>query len=274
MSNELVISRRQGVRVELTLNRSARHNSLVPELLTALQQELDAIRGNDSVRILVLKANGSSFSTGGDLLHLHRHWGDGGHYADKLVAQLNELIITLFCLPQTVIGIVNGIVTGGSLGLILGCDLTLATSRAEFTPYYTKVGFSPDGGWVAILPDIIGRRRSGHIQAMNKTITAEQALDWGLISELVEPSQLQTAMNETCVRIESHDPESLLNTKRGLFNEQRITSYRAALDAEHRAFLSQYRKEAARDGMAQFLGITPNVTEDASAAQPSREEPC
>ncbi len=253
--SELVNLERHGSRVTLTLNRAERHNSLIPKLLASLQHKIDQISPDNTVKTVLLIANGRSFSTGGDLQKLYHHWPDGGIYASELVTALNRAILSLMEMPQMVIGGIDGLVTGGSLGLVLGCDLVLVTPKASFAPYYTEVGFSPDGGWAAMLPDVIGVRRSHHVQALNQTISAEQATRWGLATTLVPSDQLEQSLASVCNRLEALHPDALLSTKQSLLNPDRIEKYRVGLDMERAAFLTRYRSPSAKAGMARFLGL-------------------
>ncbi|MCW5773994.1 MAG: enoyl-CoA hydratase/isomerase family protein, partial [Rhodospirillaceae bacterium] len=150
----------------ITLNRPARHNSLIPELLESLERDIAASAGLGAV---VLAANGRSFSTGGDVAAFHTQTEiDRPAYSARIVGALNRVILALFDLPMPVIGRVQGPVTGGSLGLVLACDLVAVTPAAFFQPYYVDVGFSPDGGWTAILPDRIGPARAREVQLLNQ----------------------------------------------------------------------------------------------------------
>jgi 2-(1,2-epoxy-1,2-dihydrophenyl)acetyl-CoA isomerase len=145
----------------LTLNRPARHNSLVPALTDSLNAELLRVAETPAVRILVLQAAGASFSTGGDVAGFYAQPRDRRRaYAEMLVGGLNAAILQLLNLPFPVISRVHGPVTGGSLGFLLASDLVAITPEAFIQPYYTQVGFSPDGGWTAMLPDRIGIART------------------------------------------------------------------------------------------------------------------
>ena len=183
--SQLVLSEKVGPVTVLTLNRAGRHNSLVPQLLEEALAALETFGKDPDVRAVVLQANGRSFSTGGDLGRFHTHLDDLASYAGKLVGLLNRVILALVELPMPVVAAVHGIVTGGSLGLVLGCDVVLVAPEASFTPYYSVVGFSPDGGWTAMLPGIIGPQRSAEVLLRNLTISAQQAVNWGLASRLV-----------------------------------------------------------------------------------------
>jgi 2-(1,2-epoxy-1,2-dihydrophenyl)acetyl-CoA isomerase len=133
----------------VVINRPQRHNSLVPELLTQLTDSFYQIGARQDTKVVVLEAAGESFSTGGDLRAFWQHRDDLETFDDGLVANLNNAIASIVECGLPVVVAVNGQVTGGSLGLVLACDISVVTERASFTPYYADVGFSPDGGWIA-----------------------------------------------------------------------------------------------------------------------------
>ena len=141
---------RRGKIATITLNRPARHNALVPELLSGL---LGAIEHDDcqSAAAVILRAEGRSFSTGGDLLEFKHHCDNIGDYSRKLVGQLNRVILAMYAHPAPIVCAVHGQVTGGSLGLLLAADWVIMHREVMITPYYVAVGFSPDGGWTALL---------------------------------------------------------------------------------------------------------------------------
>ena len=133
----------------LTLNRPTRHNSLVPDLLRQLLDGLDRIAGLADLGAVVLEASGASFSTGGDLQGFADHLDTLPAYADEVVGLLHQTMLAMQDLPLPIVAAVQGPVSGGSLGLVLAADMVLVSGRASFTPYYSQVGFSPDGGWTA-----------------------------------------------------------------------------------------------------------------------------
>ena len=106
--------------VRLVLARSGMHNALVPELLDALLEALRRIADDKTCRAVVLAADGPAFSIGGDMRRFQRERrGDLHAYAAVLVGKLNEAILALVDLPQPVVAAVHGVVTGGSIGLVL-----------------------------------------------------------------------------------------------------------------------------------------------------------
>ena len=234
----------------ITLNRPARHNSLVPALLTQLRDALSGCASDPDTRVVVLRAAGESFSTGGDLRGFLDHASDIRNYSDELLGLLNATIVAVFDCPAPVIVAVDGQVTGGSLGLVLAADIVLVTERASFRPYYVDVGFSPDGGWSALLPDIIGRKRASAVQLLNQIISAEQALEWGLATAYADSPELEQALTELCGQLQEKKAGSVHHT-RCLMRPDKLES---RLDEEKRRFVEQVATDEAMQGVRAFLG--------------------
>ncbi|MCP4300273.1 MAG: enoyl-CoA hydratase/isomerase family protein [Gammaproteobacteria bacterium] len=233
----------------VTLNRPDRHNSLVPDILRNLIALFEQLDGRSDVRVVVLRAAGSSFSTGGDIGEFHTRRDTIEGYADELLHQLNQAITTIIECRNPVIVAVDGQVSGGSLGLVLGGDIIVVTERASFTPYYVDVGFSPDGGWTAILPEIIGRGRAAAVQLLNETISAQQALDWGIAHKMADSSDLDHTLDDICARIIAKKSGSIRATKRLL----RRLDWRDQLENERRAFVKKISSPEALDGIDDFV---------------------
>jgi 2-(1,2-epoxy-1,2-dihydrophenyl)acetyl-CoA isomerase len=249
---ELVILERVGPVGVLTLNRAERHNSLVPELLEAMLAALEGVGAQDGVRAVVLQANGRSFSTGGDVRGFYEHLDDLEAYAGEIVGRLNGVILAMIALPVPIVAAVQGIVTGGSMGLVLGSDIVLVTPEASFTPYYSVVGFSPDGGWTALLPAIIGLKRTGEVLMRNQTITAEQAVAWGLASRIVPADRIREEALSMAQDLAAMKAGSIGHTKATL--GPACSDLESGLEAERSRFVQQIMTEEARQGIEAFLG--------------------
>jgi 2-(1,2-epoxy-1,2-dihydrophenyl)acetyl-CoA isomerase len=247
----LILSDIAGPVATLTLNRPERHNSLVPALLQEMLETLDAISRESSVRVMILQANGRSFSTGGDVQGFHENMETLETYASTIVGLLNQVILALIDLPVPVVAAVHGIVTGGSLGLVLGSDVVLVAAEATFTPYYGVVGFSPDGGWTALLPALIGPKRASEVLMRNQSISAEQAVEWGLASRMVSAGEIRAEALSTAQSIAALKVGSLHHTKRLLGMTNRDLAER--LESERVRFVQQIATKEARLGIAAFL---------------------
>ena len=247
-ANHVLVSVDNGV-ATVTLNRPDRHNSLVPGLLRQFLDALSSCARNRDVGIVVLRAAGRSFSTGGDLRGFLEHADDIRTYSDELVGLLNEAIVAIFDCRVPVIVAVDGQVTGGSLGFVLAADIVLVTERATFQPYYVDVGFSPDGGWTALLPGIIGRKRAFAVQLLNQTVSADQALEWGLATAYAESAELEPALAELCGRFHSKKSGSVHDTRQLL----RPADVESRLDEEKRRFVERIVTDEAIEGVRAFL---------------------
>jgi 2-(1,2-epoxy-1,2-dihydrophenyl)acetyl-CoA isomerase len=235
----------------VVLDRPERHNALVPELLQALRDALE-MAAAASPSALVLSANGRSFSTGGDVqAFFDTERAERENYAIAVVGLLNKVILDLLQLPCPSIAAVHGLVTGGSFGLVLGCDMVVATPRASFAPWYVDVGFSPDGGWTALLPERIGRARALEIQLLNRSLKAEEALACGLIQQLVDQAELMPTVEALAATIAVKKTGSVARTLKLMRPDPVVAA--AALDKEYRSFLEQIVTDEAHEGMAGFL---------------------
>jgi 2-(1,2-epoxy-1,2-dihydrophenyl)acetyl-CoA isomerase len=255
--SQLVLPERVGPVAVLTLNRPERHNSLVPAFLEEMLAGLEALRVENGVRATVLQANGRSFSTGGDVAGFADHLDDLAAYASEIVGLLNRVILALVELPVPVVAAVHGLVTGGSLGLVLGCDVVLVAPEASFAPYYSVVGFSPDGGWTALLPGVIGLKRVADVLLRNETITAELAVAWGLASRVVPAERIRAEALRVAQDISAKKPGSIGHTKALLSHGDPLPGsgqgLAARLEDEHARFVKQIVTEEARQGIAAFL---------------------
>ncbi|MBI5300557.1 MAG: enoyl-CoA hydratase/isomerase family protein [Chloroflexi bacterium] len=245
-----VLLERDGAIATLTLNRMERHNSLVPEFLRAMLSAIDDIKQSDA-RVMILQANGRSFSTGGDVQAFYDHRDNIEPYANEIVGALNQVIVAMIALPQPIVGAVHGIVTGGSVGLVLACDVVLLAPQASFTPYYSVVGFSPDGGWTALLPNKIGAPRAARVLMRNETITSEQAVAWGIANGIVPSEKIRDEARAVANDIAAKKLGSIQRTKCLLWGD--VNALAARLEAERREFVQQIVTPEAQQGIAEFL---------------------
>jgi len=241
--------------VTLTLNRPERHNALVPELMQALLAALARAADAKPVAV-VLRGAGRSFSSGGDVARFYATPRDERRiYAADLVGDLNQAILALLDLPCPTLVVVQGMVTGGSAGLVLACDMAVGGPRASFAPWYTVVGYSPDGGWTALMPERIGRARALEVQLLNRRIDAEEAQQLGLLQTVVAEDALDAEVARITAVLAQAKPASVRRTL-ALARPPRA-QVATALEAERQQFLEQIVSDEADAGMAQFLALKP-----------------
>lgn len=238
----------------LSLNRPERHNSLVPGLLDAIMAAVDEAEAREDVRALLLRAEGGSFSTGGDLQGFLDHWdADIAAYADRVVGGLNRTILALRASPLPVIAAVHGWVTGGSLGLLLAADMVLVDDTARLAPFYCEVGFAPDGGWSALLPERVGEGRALAAQMTNAIWGPDELMGLGLAQQRVGRGDLAGAAMKAARRIAGKAPTTVRATKA---NRQRLSDWARALDVERERFVETIQAPGVREGVEAFVART------------------
>ena len=240
MSTPLVLTEMIEQVCVVTLNRPQRHNALTPALLRDLIRTLDDA-GRAPTQAMVLTARGRSFSTGGDLRGFWERRRDIQAYADELVGLLNTAISAIAGFPVPVACAVNGQVTGGSLGLVLAADHVLMHEKATISPWYSLVGFSPDGGWRAMLPQLIGSERTERWLKDNDTLTAEDCRRLGMIAGVTtDPRGSAIAWAN----------QAATGPRRGRWDQAILAR---SLESERRAFVQQIETPGALQGIASFL---------------------
>jgi 2-(1,2-epoxy-1,2-dihydrophenyl)acetyl-CoA isomerase len=231
------------------LHRPARHNSLVPDLLVDLMTAHREIVDGGAI-VGVLAAAGTTFSTGGDIEAI-RNASDRVAYAGELVGRLNEAILAIAGGSIPMVAAVHGMVTGGSLGLVLACDHVVMGDRVTIRPWYPAVGFAPDGGWTAMLPAVIGRRRAASVLLTDATTTASEALAWGLADEVVPGDRVRDRAMEAAGRIAGGDPGTRETIRR--LTSRDLDAVEDGLERERQEFLRLVDTPAATAGMDRFL---------------------
>ncbi|WP_428646726.1 enoyl-CoA hydratase/isomerase family protein [Roseibium sp.] len=244
---------RDGV-FRIWLSRPERHNALVPELIADLRAAI--VKAGEAEPVaLVLSGRGHSFSTGGDISGFLAHAGSLKElrtYAEELVGGLHDAILDLLAFPAPVLAAVNGPVTGGSTGLMLAADMVAMSERAFVQPYYCEVGFAPDGGWTALLPDRIGTAAALRIQYLNERIGAEKARALGIADSVRPLSQLEAEIDAWTSAIGQGFGQTHKATRANVWDAERLGAVRHRLDREKDRFLDLVARPETLSGMKDF----------------------
>jgi enoyl-CoA hydratase len=175
----------------ITLNRPEQRNALSSEVLRQLPKRLAQAEASDEVDVVVLTGTDPAFCAGLDLKELGDTGGNlgGGSGADS---RPNTAGVRGPFPPRTkpLIGAINGVAVTGGLELALNCDFLVASERARFGDTHTRVGVMPGWGLTVLLPQAIGLRRAKEMSLTGNFLTAEEALQWGLVNHVVDHAEL------------------------------------------------------------------------------------
>jgi enoyl-CoA hydratase/carnithine racemase len=187
-ANEPVLLRQdEDAIARLTLNRPAQRNALSVELMTALQQAIDAIARDPKVKVVVIAANGPGFCGGHDLREMRAN--PGRQHYEALFAQCSRLMVSLTKLPKPVIARVHGIAAAAGCQLVASCDLAVASSEARFAVNGINIGLFCSTPMVA-LTRAVGRKPAMEMLLTGNLVDAEHARSIGLVNRVVAPERL------------------------------------------------------------------------------------
>ena len=172
----------------LTLNRADKFNALSEELLNALHEALSAIRDDSSVAVVIIAANGRAFCAGHDLKQMRQNHGT--EYYGDLFATCSAVMQLIGELPQPVIASVNGMATAAGCQLVATCDLAIAADTAQFGVSGINLGLFCSTPSVALSRNV-SRKRAFELLMTGDFISAETAVDYGLINHSVAPELLK-----------------------------------------------------------------------------------
>ncbi|HZQ51081.1 MAG TPA: enoyl-CoA hydratase/isomerase family protein [Bryobacteraceae bacterium] len=215
MESEIVFSRKEqfgAAYTEITLNRPDKGNAITVQMLQQLDSALSDIQADRDIRAVVLRARGRFFCTGGDIeawsalspLEMERDW----------ILYGIRVFECLAALPQPVIAAISGHALGGGLELALAADLRIAVKPAKFGSPEVTLGMI--AGWMGIrrLAETIGVSRARHLTLLGTPITADTALNWGLITALADDADdLERQVNVWLERLCANGPVAMALTK-------------------------------------------------------------
>jgi len=179
---------RSGIGV-ITLNRPEAFNAFHAPMIGNLAEKLIGLSSHANVVGVVLTGAGKAFCAGGDLKGLSTSDMSHGAAFHALAAAYHQAIVEIRRMPKPVVAAVNGLAAGGGFSMALACDFRVMNKSAIFRQAYTSNGLSVDGGGTFTLPRLVGLAKAMEILAFDRPISAEQALTWGLVTEVVENGQ-------------------------------------------------------------------------------------
>ncbi|MBC8267548.1 MAG: enoyl-CoA hydratase [Rhodospirillaceae bacterium] len=198
----------------LTLNRPDQRNALSADLMSALQAELAAIATDETVRAVVIAANGPAFCAGHDLKEMRAN-PDEKYYQD-LFGQCSRLMLAITRLPQPVIARIHALATAAGCQLVATCDLAVAGRSAWFATPGIHIGLFCSTPMVALSRNV-GRKQAMEMLLIGDRVEAEQAERWGLINKVVDDDKLDQEIADITAKLVSKSPLTLAIGKEAFY---------------------------------------------------------
>ena len=238
----------------LTLNRPDAANGMNLELTQELAVAAAQLDADGEVKAVIVTAEGRFFSAGGDLKSMSSDDPDfnPGVYIKDVADYLHKALSIFARMEAPVIVAVNGMAAGAGFSFSLAGDMAIAAKSAAFTMAYTAAGLSPDGGSTYTLPRLIGERRAKELMLTNKMLSAQDALEWGLINAVVEDDQLMQEANKLAAMFVSGSKRAFGDVKTLLLSSD-STSFEAQMEIESRTIRNALLSEDGVEGTTAFV---------------------
>lgn len=243
----------------ITLNRPEVLNAFNVDMSVELGAALRLAQREDSIRCLILTGAGRAFCAGQDLRALRASAGEqsiADNFGLYLRETLNPIVLRLRTMEKPVVAAVNGVAAGAGVSLALACDLCICAASASFNLAFVQVGLIPDGAATLTLVQRLGYARAAELCLLAEPVSAQQALQMGLVNRVVDDHALPKTAFELASRLATLPARAIALTKRALSH-----AWTATLDEqlEYEAHLQTTAGRTAdhREGVAAFLEKRP-----------------
>ena len=236
----------------IRLNRPETGNAITLEMAREILEAAIICDEAPEIRSVVLAGSGRMFCAGGDLKAFAAK-GDGVSRHIKEITQVFHAAISRFnWMDAPVVGAINGVAAGGGFSLALTTDIAIAAESAKFTMAYTKVGLAPDGSASYFLERMIGLRRAKEMALLNPVLSARQALEWGLVNQVVADDLLMAVARDMARCLAEGPTRSYGETKR-LILAGATESLESQMERESRAIAAMSGSTDGREGLSAFI---------------------
>jgi len=236
----------------IMLNRPEVHNAIDPLMISELSNLFTGLSNDDSIRAIVIRGKGKSFSSGADLNYMQSLVGSTKRDNLEDAGRLAALFDTIYNCPLPVISVAHGNVSGGANGIIAASDIVICAEDTVFRFSELKLGLVP----ATISPYIIrriGESLATELMFTSRSFSGSQALSFGMVNKSVKESELDSALNSILDEMRSSGPIALRKTKlliRAISGKE--------IDSEIRRFTSRVIADVrispeAQEGMKAFL---------------------
>jgi 2-(1,2-epoxy-1,2-dihydrophenyl)acetyl-CoA isomerase len=239
---------RDGAVLTITLNRPDVLNAFNADLHRAFAGALKEARAPE-VRAVVITGAGRGFCVGQDLNEFREI---AGGIADRLRGSYHPNILAIRGLEKPVLAAVNGPAAGAGLSLACACDLRLAAAGATFVPAFINIGLVPDSGSTYFIRRLLGTARAFEWMTSGRRLTAAEALEWGLVSEVVDDDRLAQRAAERAAELAAMPTRGIALSKR-LFDHAEHATLEEQLELEAQLQAAATRTNDFREGVAAFL---------------------
>lgn len=243
----------------ITFNRPERMNTITPKMLNLMSERLLQADADPEVRVIVITGNGRAWCAGLDVGAAVSGEGIGGEGAGSGTGEFNlrdAPPVVLHKIDTPTIAALNGGAAGYGMDLALGCDIRLASDKAKLSAAYTARGLVPESGGTWLLPRIVGWSKAAELLFTARTLTAADALDLGLVSQVLPADDLMDATMAMAAEVAANAPLAIRASKR-LMRHAMTEGLEDHVQRQYLALLPLFGTKDFREGLNSYLEKRP-----------------
>ena len=237
----------------IELNRPKQYNSLNQTMADDLFKVSLECDDNPKIRSVLMTGSGEdAFCAGGDVNSFYKFGNKTSSHLKEVTTTLHGAISRLSRMNAPLIVAVNGVAAGAGFSFVGFADIAIASTNATFVSAYSKIGLTPDGSSTYFLPRIIGTRRYTELILTNRVLSANEALDWGLINKVVDIKDLKDEANNLAKKLAS-GPTLAFGKLKNLVNNSFLDSLEGQMEYEARMISDSAKTKDGINGIDAFV---------------------
>ena len=225
-ATEVLLDYREHIAI-VTLNRPQARNAYSSLMIRQIVKVLDELELNPQVRVVILTGAGPSFSAGGDLKLMRdkegMFKGEALELRSRYMQEIHQVPRRLARFSKPIIAAINGAAIGAGLDLSLMCDLRISAQSAKFGSTFVKVGLIPGDGGAYYLTRAIGLAKALELTLTGRVITAQEALNMGIVSRVVDDEKLMDSTLSLAQEIAQNAPIAVQLTKSAAYQSLNVS---------------------------------------------------
>lgn len=242
----------------ITFNRPEALNALSLQLTKDLKSAIEKAVA-DNARAIVLTGEGRAFCSGGDLREMQTMWQKEGRieaFLEEPLKALHDVILLIRETPIPFVAAVQGVCAGAGTNFALACDLVFAAENASFNEAFVKIGLSPDCGGSFFLPRAVGEKIAAELMMTGDTVSAEKALQIGMINRIVSAESLMEEAAKTAKKLALLPTASIGRIKQ-MLNASFSNDLSRQLELEHKLQIESGKGNDFKEGVQSFFEKRP-----------------
>ncbi len=236
----------------ITLNRPDAANSINEEMGKDLMHAALRCDEDPEIRAVLISGSGKIFSGGGDLKAFSAKGNQLPYYIKEITTYLHAAMSRFTRMDAPVVAALHGAVAGAGMSIAIACDIVIAAETTRFTVAYTRAGLVPDGSSTYFLPRIVGLKRALELTLTNRIFSAQEALQWGLITRVVPDNELLAQARAVAVQL-ANGPTRAYGISKRLLHSGWTETLETQMENESQAIANSARTRDAREGITAFL---------------------